>query len=194
MIISVVLVHNRNNTQNVAQINALLPKIITTWMTPDGPAGVPRDQIPNETPYWPIFTISGVSTPHEVLFYQILPFGATKPSNMDLLWSHNVIYGQGDNDKTGSHPRFINWLMKRGFDQGADVVVYIADTVSFTGASLQTELNALSETMVLREPSWGKVIAKKLFIVVGQLLEDLNFNASLLNLRQRLIAAGLERG
>jgi hypothetical protein len=113
---------------------------------------------------------------------------------MDLLKSYNVIYGQGDNDKTGSHPRFINWMMKRGFDNGADIIVYVSDTGTFSGANLQAEIDTLSPLMVLREPVWGKVITKTLFNVVGQLLEDRPINSSLSNYRQRLAAAGLQRG
>ena len=187
--ISLGLVHNKaNNAANRAQITNLLPLIVTHYL----PEGATADNAVSV-----YYTLAGVTTEHAVKFLQAVPFGVTRPTNMNLLDSHNVIYGNNDTDKTGDHARFFNWLVKRGCDLGADVVFYVRFPNLFAAADVDLMLARLTTTRVFFERVWGKAVSVRLLRALREarqetLREDLAFDSGLPDLRQRILALGLE--
>lgn len=183
------LVHNKNtNAANRAQITNLLPLVVTHYL-PDGATA--------DTATGVYYTLAGVVIEHTVKFYQVVPFGVTRPSNMNLLNSHNVIYGTGDENKTGDHSRFFNWLFKRGTDGGADVVFYVRFPNLIDAGDISVALGRLTTTRIFLERTWGKVISIRLLRILRALRqetlrEDLTFDNALPDLRQRIQALGLE--
>jgi len=135
-----------------------------------------------------------IGTLHRVRFYQVVPFGVETPANLDALNSHKVWYRARDEDKVSDHPRFYNWGLMRGTDYGAEAVVHITDPVTYTTVDLELHLATMRDTMVFREPSWGKVTALRLLSEVGQLDERLTFDNAVIDLRARIDRAGLGRG
>jgi hypothetical protein len=115
---------------------------------------------------------------------------------MDTLMSHNVLYGAGDNDKTGQHPRFFNWALKRATDYGAGVVCGIHDHLLFTVADLNTQLARMEadRDLVFLEPLWGRMGRLRLLREIGQLQEDLAFELALGEYRSRITARGMRHG
>jgi hypothetical protein len=142
----------------------------------------------------PTIFYSLTGTVHRVRFYQVVPFGVTSPENVDAINSQKVWYRARDEDKVNDHPRFYNWGLERGTDYGAEAVVHITDPVTYTTADLEIHLATLRNSMVFREPIWGKVTALRLLREVGQLDERLTFDNALVDLRARIDAAGLGRG
>ena len=175
------LVHNLDDLSNAAQITTMLTKVTLIEELVD------LELVPTV-----FYALTG--TPHRVRFYHIIPFGVTTPSNLDDLNGHKVWYRAGDEDKIGTHPRFYNWGLKRGTDYGAEASVHITNATTFTAADLELHLATLRDTMVFREPSWGKVTALRLLREVGQLREDVTLDNALVDLRARIDAAGLGRG
>lgn len=129
------------------------------------------------------YTFTALPIEHEVKFYQIVPYGVTKPSNLDLLDSHKVFYGEGDADK--GETRFYNWGTKRGIDHGADISVYLQDPVNLTLLKLRNQLQVLTGDDFL-EPTWGKIISSKYFLRKGQLDESKTLVQAVSELKQRV--------
>lgn len=183
------LVHNKaNNAANRAQITNLLPLVVPHYL----PEGATVDDAAGVS-----YTLAGVTTEHVARFYQVVPFGVTRPNNMGLLDSHNCIYGNNDTDKTGDHARFFNWLFKRGCDYGADVVCYVRFPNLLSAADVETMLSRLTNTRVFFERTWGKAVSVRLLRALralGQetMREDLTFDDALPDLRARIQAAGME--
>lgn len=122
MNIAITLVHNKSDQENIDQINTL--KALLTEVT-DGPFTNPETGDSWTTIH---HEITGLGTPHTVKVYQVVPYGVTPPPNRGELQSGGIVYyGAGDEDKTGNHPRFFNWGLKRGVDNGADVSLCIED-------------------------------------------------------------------
>lgn len=181
--LAVVIVHNGTNTQNEAVINAILSRI---------------ERFESEEPETGITTshyeITALNREHVVRFYQIIPFGVTPPSNLDLLDSHKVFYGAGDENKTGTHPRFFNWGLKRATDYGADVVIYVQDASRLTAANLRTALDKLINNTEFVEEQFGKVATLRLLRLIGQLKEDRNFTQAINDYKTRITRGGLNSG
>ena len=115
MKIAITLVHNHSDSENEAQIDTILglvERITDTHTDPES----------GEDFFTYHYEIKGLGVPHEVRFYHVVPFGVTKPSNLDQLDGHKVFYGPEFQmvDKT-----FFDWGLKRGVDNGADVSLYL---------------------------------------------------------------------
>src|SRR3990172_3452523 len=159
MKLAIVIVHNKTNSENQAQISSILPLVVKnsqliTEDIYDSNGNVIGQQI-NESYY---YIIKGLTIPHEVRFYQVVPYGVNHPLNFNELDSHNVIYGEGDEDKTGNHPRFFNWGLKRGTDYGADVVIYLIDPSQLTAAKIQAGLDLIQSGKDFIDLPWVKLI------------------------------------
>src|SRR3990172_63790 len=192
MNLAIGLIHNKSNLGNRQQINTLTALVERHVLNVDGQEFDPsvQDNVEISRVY---YTIAGLSTPHEVIFLQAIPTGINPPNNLYNLDSHKVFYSPTDNaDKTGAHPRFWNWTLKRGFDYGADISCVITDHTLFTVAGLQLQIGRLVDRRVLVVPLWGLAASARLLREVGQLREDLGFSGSLDDLRARIIARGLE--
>lgn len=192
MNLAIVLCHNKSNAENVAQIDAILPLVEKiTEMVPVFP---PEGGSPIGTQEIYHYEIKNLSIPHEVRFYQIVPFGVTPPPNLRLLDSHNVYFGNGDEDKTGDHPRFFNWGLKRATDYGADIAVYLQDPTQLTTTRLRNAVAKLVNDTEFIEATWGKLGTLRLLKIVGQLKEDRTFTQAISDLKTRVTQKGLKNG
>ena len=182
------LVHNKGALGNAQQIVALKALLQLNGSETDPETGDPAGRL------W--YTLPGVVTEHEIQVYQVVPFGVTPPNNFSELVSWNVLYGSGDEDKTGEHPRFFNWLLKRGTDNGADIALYLMSAESLTAADLGEQLARLElgGGLVLMEPVWGKVGTVRLLREINQLSEPLGFTGAVADLKDRIAARGLRYG
>ena len=109
--LAIVLTHNKTDAENISQIDTL--KALLTEVV-DGPF---LNEETGETWTTIHHEIIGLGIPHEVKVYQIIPFGVTLPPNRYEFNSGGMVYyGAGDEDKTGDHPRFFNWGLKRATD------------------------------------------------------------------------------
>ena len=183
MNLAICLIHNRTAPQNRNQITTIAALVVPNYLPP-GATADDYDAV--------YYTISGLAVEHVARFYQCVPFGVNQPNNMGLLDSHNVIYGVRDENKTGTHPRFRNWCIKRACDYGADVVALVTDHAQFTVTGLALQIARLVNRRVLVLPLWGLAVACRLFPLVGQFREDQNATDSLADLRDRIVAAGWE--
>jgi hypothetical protein len=179
------LIHNRGTSGNRQQLVALRALLTLTGDATDPETGDPTGR------RW--YTLNGLAQEHEVKVYQVVPFGVNRPNNMDTLMSHNVIYGVGDEDKTASHPRFVNWSIKRGLDYGAALACVVVDAAALTTVDLAAQIvrMAADEDLVFIERDWGDVATPRLFRDVGQLREDVTLTASITDLNNRIAAEGL---
>ncbi len=194
MILALVLVHNRSAAANRNQVTALAALTVRNLNTLLDDNGVPILDAEGNPMGSYYYTISGLSIPHTVKFYQAIPFGISPPNTLYNLDSHKVFYGQGDNDKIGFHPRFFNWGLKRATDFGADIVAFVDDHAQFTVSGLEFQINRLVDRRIFVEALWGKACNLILLREVGQLREDLTLSDALTDLRLRVIARGWEYG
>ena len=183
MNLAICLIHNRTALQNRGQITAIADLVVSNYL----PLGSTSEEYDER-----YYTIAGLAVPHVTKFYQVLPFGVNRPNNMETLDSHNVIYGARDENKTGTHPRFRNWSIKRACDHGADVVALVTDHAQFTVAGLTLQIARLVDRRLLVLPLWGLAVSCRLFPLIGQFREDLNAVDALADLRARILAAGWE--
>jgi hypothetical protein len=200
--ISLGLIHNKSGNGNRRQIEDLLAVGITRHHADANRIEFnPSTQAGDIVYDW--YTFDGLAVEHEVSFFQVIPFGVNEPNNLYTLNSRKVFYGNGDNDKVGTHPRFHNWGLKRAFDHGANVAGIITDVGQFTIAGLQFQLNRLVDRRILVFPLWGMLASSRLFEIVttrqpGQLIgetflrEDLPLSSAVDDLRARIIARGFE--
>lgn len=178
--LALVLIHDKGVAANRAQIAFVLNRTELRRWTPD-----PLQ--PDAFREYRAFT--ALARPHEVVAYQVVPLGTARPSNMGLLQpSRNVIYG---NDQPSHDRRFFNWGLKRPTDEGADVMLYLDATASFS-------LPDLDDARDFRELPWGRVVRPRLQQRLGSgrrevLREDLALADAFADLRQRIDAAGLTR-
>ena len=184
------LIHNKNAATNRNQISTLVAVTTTVFVPLLDDNGQPVLNELGEPIGETHYTITGLAIEHVVRFYQIMPFGVSRPNNFNSLNSHNVYYGESD--KIGTHPRFYNWSIKRPLDQGADIVAIVTDHTQFSVAGLQLQINRLVNRRLLVIPLWGVAINTILFREVGQFREDLSFLESLADLRARIAARGWE--
>lgn len=187
--LAITLIHNKSNAQNQAQITAL--KSLLTTVT-DGPF---TDSETGATWTTTHHEITGLAIPHTVKVYQIIPFGVTPPPNRYEVNSGGIVYyGKGDEDKTGEHPRFFNWGLKRGTDNGADVSVYLTDPANLTATKARNALNKLVNDTEFVEETWGKIGTLKLLKQIGQLKEDRTFTQAVSDFKTRVVQGGLKNG
>ena len=170
MNLAIIITHNKTDADNIAQIETLKPLIEKQTILNDefDEQGNVVGQF--ETYYYTIKGLIG----HEAKFYQIIPFGVTPPPNLYDIDSHKVFYGDGDEDKTDDHPRFFNWGLKRGTDNGAEIVVHIEDITKFSVEDLAIQVNTLidpTDKTEYTEDLSVKVASLTLLKEVGQLDE-----------------------
>ena len=195
MKLAIVIVHNKTNSENQAQISSILPLVVKnsqliTEDIYDSNGNVIGQQI-NESYY---YIIKGLTIPHEVRFYQVVPYGVNHPLNFNELDSHNVIYGKGDEDKTGNHPRFFNWGLKRGTDYGADICIYLDNLPQFTATKARQALQKFTNDTEFVEATFGKLASLRLLKEVGLLKEDRNLTEAISDLKTRTTGKGLKVG
>ena len=204
MNIAICLTHNKNAAQNRNQItalNSLLTKVTETRTTTriDENGDPVEEVILDEETSQPVqffshYTISNVvlTEPYKIFIYQIIPFGVTPPSNRDILISYNVIYGKGDEDKTGTHPRFFNWMLKRATDHGADIILDLFDIslLSPTDSAIKLNIFKADDLMIYQESTSSRYLHLKLLRNIGQLDERLTLSQAIVNLKERITAKG----
>lgn len=191
--IACVIVHNKTDAENKAQIDFIKPFIVKQV----DHHSESTDPYGNVTPAFDTYyyKIKNLDVDHEVKFYQIVPYGVKIPPNLDEIDSHKVYYGKGDEDKTGNHPRFFNWGLKRGTDYGADLVIYLDTVLNFTVNKLKTVLsNITAQDLDLLESNWGKVGTVRLLRKIGQLDEKVSLTTAFADLKTRIISGGLKYG
>lgn len=192
MNLAIILTHNKTDAENAAQIEAILPLI--TKVTETVPVYPPEGGDPIGTQDIYHYELKGLSIPHELRCYQIVPFGVTPPANIRLIDSHNVLYGKGDEDKTGDHPRFFNWGLKRATDYGAEIAVYLEDPSQLTGTKVRNAVAKLVNDTEYVETTWGRLGTLRLLKEVGQLREDRTFTQAISDLKTRVTQKGLKNG
>lgn len=170
MNIAITLVHNKTDKENFRQIEELKTLISEV-----------EDSHNNYSTFHHIFNKLEIT--HKLKIYQVIPYGVTPPSNRYDINSGGIVqYREGDEDKTGENPRFINWGNKRSFEQGADINFYIDDISKFDleviKSSIQ-DLNNENSPNEFDELSSGKLMTKKLFKEKGQLDEEKTINESI---------------
>ncbi len=193
MKIGIVLTHNKTDQENIDQINtlkSLMTEVEDTF-----------DEFDEEGKVIGQFTtthheIIGLGRPHEVKVYQIVPYGVTPPPNRYEVNSGGLVeYGVGDEDKTGDHPRFFNWGLKRGTDNGAEVVVHIENVAKFSVADLAAQLNTIidpTDKTEYIEDAGTKLASLTMLKEVGQLDETKSKEDAISELKEKINTKGLE--
>lgn len=139
--LAVTLLHDKSDSENEAQIDTILglvERITDTHTNPD--TGESFDTYHYE--------IKGLGIPHEVRFYHIVPFGKNRPSNMDQLDGHKVIYGP---EFQMGEKTFFNWGLKRGTDHGAEVSIYVEDLSKVDFKALLPQLQDVASKQTTTE-------------------------------------------
>jgi hypothetical protein len=192
MNIAITLVHNKGNQKNSEQIEALKTFLKTVV---DGPFFDPNLQINYTTTHHEII---GLPFPHTVKVYQAIPFGEEGPDNRyDLNSGGMVYYRNGDENKVGDHPRFFNWGLKRGTDNGADISIYIDDYTKLDITDLAIYLNSLIDPQDPHEfvdGKFGKLATLTLLKDIGQLKEDKSQAEAIADLKDRVVKGGKKNG
>lgn len=125
MNLAIVLTHNKpDNSKQIEDLASLIEDNRTPEVDKEGNPTGRMDKNGEIITRHTHYNLKGLPE-HEVKFYQIVPFGVERPANMNLIDSHNVIYGKGDEDKVRNHKRFFNWGLKRATDYGADLVLHL---------------------------------------------------------------------
>ena len=184
--ITLVLVHNKSSQGNFDQIETLKTKLTQSTETIGG-VGEESELIHYE--------IIGLTQDYEIKIFQIVPYGVTPPSNFSDLISSAVFYGTGDENKTGTHPRFFNLGLKRGADYGSNFILTIDDVSNLNSTSLSTQLGTLiaSSTTALFENLAGQILTPQI-LEVGELDESMDFATALADLITRLTNQGFTSG
>lgn len=196
MKIGIVLVHNKGELQNQAQIEFF--KSLLTLNSKTDPVFSLVDGVPTQTgtatTYF--YTLNDLKFEHEVKFYQIVPYGVMPPANLYSLDSYKVFYARGDEDKTGDHPRFFNWGLKRATDHGNEIVLYLEDFSKLVVKDLPFFLNTLidpnSKLEYVKNES-VKIGTITLLKKVGQMAEDKTLSEAAIDYEQKLIEKGFEK-
>lgn len=194
MKIAITLVHNKIPQENEAQIEFLKPLIVKNTF-PIPIYDQEGNKVGQDEGYY--YSIKDLDVPHEASFFQIVPFGVTPPPNLYHIDSHKVFYAKGDEDKTGDHPRFFNWGLKRGTDYGADISIYLDDPKKMNLKDLPFYLNSLidpDDKTEFAEDQFGKMGTLRLLKEVGQLKEDRTLADALTDLKSRNTKRGGKNG
>lgn len=190
--LAITLTHNKSDQANIDQIEALKPLIkrITDTHTEydsDGNAVGTFDTYHYE--------LKGLGLPHELRCYQIVPYGVTPPPNFYDIDSHNVLYRAGDEDKTGDHPRFFNWGLKRATDYGAEAVIHLENVGKFNIHDLPFKLTQAidpSDKTEFIEDAASKITTLKLLKEVGQLDERKSKDEAISDFKEAVLEKGME--
>ena len=190
MKLAVTLVHNKpDNEAQIATMLSLVTRITDTHEEFDQDGNVVGSF---ETYH---YEFNDLAIPHEVKFYHVVPFGIDRPSNLDELDGHKVLYGIEDQDK--GETRFFNWGLKRGTDHGADLSIYIEDVDQFSPKTLASSLTKLvsknDSTEFVEDPSC-KIATVKLLKEVGQLSEEKSVLEAVSELKDRVLEKGMING
>lgn len=192
MKIALIFVHNREDIENVNQIDAIKNLVVEVV---DGPfvnteTGDTWTTIHHE--------IKEVGVPHEVKIYQVVPFGVTPPTNRYEINSGGIVqYGKGDEDKRDNHPRFFNWGLKRGTDYGAEIVIYVEDYKKLDFKKLLPKLQKLedvTDTTEFVDDLSCKITTLKLLKEIGQLDETKTKTQAISDLKQKVLDKGWKNG
>lgn len=204
MNLAIVLVHNKSDQENEAQIEELLNRLTEVRLPlfeEDKP--VLNDEGIQKT-YFSHYLLDGLNIEHVVSVYQIVPFQpdntsepyeAVRPLNFNRLNSHNVLYGRGDEDKLGDHPRFFNWGLKRSTDYGADVVLNVEDVSKLNIKELNSQLLQLTDRQdktEFIEAESGILATAKVLKEVGQLDESITKEEAIIALKNDIEVVGKE--
>lgn len=203
MNLALVLIHNKSDQENFDQIEALKPFITKITDT--------QDELDDQGNIIGTFDtyhyeLQGLDFPHELKIYQILPY---QPNNPRLqqgfpyegVWpvnsydidSYKVAYGKGDEDKTGDHPRFFNWGLKRGTDYGAEIVIYLEDHGKLDISALKTQIKKLddkNDPAEFAENDAAKITTLKMLEEVGQLDEVKTKEEALTEYKEKIVDKG----
>lgn len=193
MNIALVIVHNQGDQGNFDQIEAL--KNLITRVTDHHEELNEEGALMEYDTYH--YEINNLGVEQTLRCYQIFPYGVTPPSNKDDIDSHKVYYGAGDEDKTGDHPRFFNWGLKRATDYGADLVIHLEDHRKLDFKKLLSKLQKVADkndTTEFVEDQSCKISSLKLLKQVGQLDERGSKNQSIADLKQRVLDKGMKNG
>jgi len=192
MKLALILTHNKSNQENTNQINSV--KSILKEVT-DGPF---FNEETGETWTTIHHEIIGLNIPHEVKVYQIVPFGVTPPENIYEINSGGIVYYlKGDEDKTGDHPRFFNWGLKRGTDYGAEIVIHLEDYKKLKVEDLPFYLNSLidpNDTTEFAEDQSSKFSTLRLLKEIGLIDENKTKEDGIIELKQKVKDKGWKNG
>lgn len=183
--IAITLVHNKGDKGNIDQVEKLKELLVLKEDLHDeyNEAG---EVVGQYTTYHQEF--KNLNFEHEVKVYQVVPYGVEPPPNRYDINSGGIVqYGEGDNDKTGNHPRFFNWGAKRGMDQGAEISLYVEDVSRLNMKLFKAKLLG---KLSLQEESFGKAISKEEFSK-GQLKEDRELSVAVSEKLERVRKGGL---
>ena len=200
MKIAVIVVHNKTDSENFNQIEVIKPFLeeateLLFENNDDGTKTPILDEVTGlQRTRFLGYKVKGLNIDHVVNFYQIIPFGVTPPSNLHDIDSHKVYYGVGDEDKTGNHPRFFNWGLKRGTDYGADIAIYLDNILQFNATRARQALNKFTNDTEFVEATFGKLGSVRLLREVGQLKEDRSLTEAFTDLKTRVVQKGLKNG
>lgn len=181
--ITFVIIHNKGAQGNFDQIETLKTKL--------------TEVIENTAEESQIihYEFIGLSVNYEVKISQIFPYGVLPPSNFNDLQGRAVFYGTGDEDKTGTHPRFFNWGFKRGLENGDDFVYVISNVNNLSALTISTQITAFIQNPlnVLAENTAGQMLTPSV-INTGLLDENMDFTTALQDLITRLNNQGFTTG
>lgn len=172
--IGIVLVHNKTNNVNRAQIDAVRNNLEEF---------VVYDDEGNPAYFW---RIKRLARSHAVKVFQVIPSGVPVPNNMAGFDAYTIYY-----DSAKPLARYFNVLLKRTVDWGCDLLLYIDDRNSFTASEVDFRLGRFVNNIVLLEPTWAKFVLKRVLLEVGQLREDTTIFEALADLRQRIVDRGM---
>lgn len=191
--LAVILIHNKTDAQNEAQITRLLQglELVADHHTENQYDSENNliGQISFDTYH---YEITNLGVAHEVRFYMVLPQGVQKPSNWNSIDAYKVEFG---NDQPSNTRRYFNWALKRAVDHGNDAVIYIDDHTELTLNRLKTALQALAGNKVYVDAPFGKLVEKRVLLQVGQLVEDgMTLAQAITEIKARIQERGLTHG
>jgi hypothetical protein len=185
MNIAITLVHNKSDQENFDQVEALKSMLELVEDPPftdeEGNSYTTHHQ-----------QIKGLDIPHTVRIYQVVPFDKERPSNWgDINTGGIVDYLKGDEDKVGDHPRFFNWGLKRGTDNGAELSIYLEDVSKFNIKRLKAKLTNDTD---FDEDESCKIASVRLLREIGQLDERKARSEAISELKGRISVRGVRNG
>lgn len=189
--ITIVLIHNKSEKDNLAQIEALKSHLLL--LTDHHEEQDPNGNLQKYDTYH--YEIKGLKIPHNVKFFQLIPFGVTVDhETLYSIDSYKVFYGRGDEDKIGWHPRFFNHAMRFPIDSmAADVVIHLHDHKTFNIKDLEKHLQKL-ETHHMTSHSWGHITKKEILIHVGEVDEEKPLEEGMKRFKNKIVQKGLKHG
>ena len=172
MTITITIVHDKGDSANQAQVNAL-----ESILTYNGE---------NTNSY----SISGF--PHTIALIEVVPFGVTPPSH-SLKPIRRVIYGA---DQPSTSGQFFNFGLSRGIGYaGADVSIHLEDVTKISKKNLDESLTKLGSSDFLEAELFGKVITKKFFNEIKPHFDDTKtISENIAKYKTEAVKGGLKNG